>query len=144
MLAMKPIDGRVRVALAAMLLGSLGTVSCGGAPSADPKVAAGPAPTMAPTSEAGLAAAHQGADAPEISRSAGVSGGVVVLWPRVPRDSGATSEGNRKMAAGIQRRLTAIVQRALPGRSVDVRPEPERVCPRSGCTALAVGAVLLR
>src|SRR5258708_37593206 len=79
-------------------------------------------------------------DAPEIRRSVGVDGGVVVLWPRIP--GSAKDPDARQIAAKIQKRLAAIVQRALPGRPIDVRPEPERVCRRSGCAALAVGAVL--
>src|SRR5207247_816261 len=51
---------------------------------------------------------------------------------------------NREIAGRIQKRLASIVARALPGRSVDVRPEPERACPRVGCSAIAVGAVLSR
>jgi hypothetical protein len=77
-------------------------------------------------------------DAPEISRSVGVRGGVVVLWPRIaPR-----SEDPQVMAltATIQQRLQQLAQRALPGREVNVRPSPERVCPRQGCEAMTVGA----
>jgi hypothetical protein len=64
---------------------------------------------------------------------------VVVLWPRIP---GSKDPDSRQIAARIQKRLATIVQRALPGWPVDVRPEPERVCRRSGCAGLAVGAVL--
>lgn len=79
-------------------------------------------------------------DAPEISRSAGASGGVVVFWPRVsPRSD---DPAVRDVAARVQQRLREVVARALPGRAVDVRPEPERVCPRAGCAAMTVGAVL--
>jgi hypothetical protein len=63
-----------------------------------------------------------------------------VLWPRV---AGKDDEG-RRIAGRIQQRLQAAVQRALPGRAVDVRPEPERVCPRVGCKAVSVGAALMR
>src|SRR5690242_7723512 len=119
---------------------------CGAAPSPEPKAsepppspAASSAPAAAPT-----VAAHA-LDAPEISRSTGTAGGVVVLWPRIVGDKGGPLEGDtRQIAARIQRRLQSIVGRALPGRSVDVRPEPERVCPRAGCQAIAVGAVLSR
>jgi hypothetical protein len=81
-------------------------------------------------------------DAPEISRSAGEEGGVVLLWPRVvPRDA---RDDLRAPAASVQERLRALVQQAAPTRVIDERPEPERVCPRSGCRAPAVGALLVR
>jgi hypothetical protein len=140
-----------RAALAGFLivLGAFAMPACGGASSAsepknvEPK---GPAPEPVPTAAASPAApatttAATAGDAPEISRSPGVEGGIVVLWPRIP---GAKDPDTRQIAARIQKRLSAIVRRALPGRQVDVRPEPERVCRRSGCTALAVGAVLSR
>lgn len=76
-------------------------------------------------------------DAPEISRSVGEDGGIVILWPRVK------SKDLSPVAAQIQQRLADIAKRALPGRTVDIRPEPERVCPRAGCKAIAVGAGIL-
>jgi hypothetical protein len=122
---------------------------CGGAPAPEPKTVEAPAPSpaasAAPSAPAPTIAAHTSGDAPEISRSTGSAGGVVVLWPRVIGDKGGALESEtRQIAARIQRRLSAMVARALPGRPVDVRPEPERVCPRSGCAATAVGAVLSR
>lgn len=80
------------------------------------------------------------ADAPEISRSVGPPGGVVVLWPRIIPAS--TDPAIRLAASQLQARLRATVEQALPGAPIDVRPEPERVCPRQGCAAVAVGAVL--
>ena len=68
---------------------------------------------------------------PEISRSGGVTGGVVLLWPRViPRSEDPQTDQD---AAFVQGQLRAAIARALPGRPVDVRPNPERVCPRAGC-----------
>jgi hypothetical protein len=82
------------------------------------------------------------ADAPEISRSQGVTEGVLVLWPRVvPRDD---SPEARATASAIQQRLRRVAEEALPGRPVDVRPEPERVCPRAGCNGPTLGAVFAR
>lgn len=78
---------------------------------------------------------------PEISRSGGVEGGVVLLWPRVIPKS--ESPQTRQDAAFIQSQLRAAIGRALPGMPVDTRPEPERVCPQKGCTGLSVGAVLM-
>lgn len=84
----------------------------------------------------------QARNAPEISRSTGVRGGVVVLWPRViPRSE---RESSRAVARAIQAKLVALVGDAVPGRPVDVRPEPERVCPRQGCKAMSAGALLIR
>lgn len=81
-------------------------------------------------------------DSPEISRSLGAEGGVVVFWPRtIPR---AAAAGSGEVAAALQDHLRGLVERTLPGRPIDVRPEPERVCPRAGCTAMTVGALLLR
>ncbi len=78
---------------------------------------------------------------PEISRSSGVEGGVVVLWPRViPRSEDPQTKQD---AAFIQSQLRAAVARALPGVPVDIRPEPERSCPQKGCTAASVGAVIM-
>jgi len=81
-------------------------------------------------------------DAPEISRSRGEQGGVVVLWPRVwPRDD--DNPALRELATQVQKQLAAIAAKAAPGRPVDVRPGPERVCPRDGCAGTSVGAVLI-
>lgn len=78
---------------------------------------------------------------PEISRSVGQEGGVVLLWPRViPRSEDPQTSQD---ATFVQGQLRAAIARALPNVPVDVRPEPERVCPQKGCKGIAVGAVLL-
>jgi len=66
---------------------------------------------------------------------------VVVFWPRViPRtDDPATKE----LAGKLQKRLVDLVAKAVPKRERDVRPEPERVCQRSGCAAMTVGVLLV-
>ena len=76
---------------------------------------------------------------PRVSTSAGVEGGIVVLWPRVI----PASESFSGEAARVQERLVELVNRGRRMDLVDVRPEPERVCPSSGCVAASVGAVLL-
>jgi hypothetical protein len=81
-------------------------------------------------------------DGPEVSRSTGIEGGVIVFWPRILPDP--TSEDTRATAAALQARLRAIVAEALPGHPIDVRPEPERVCPQTGCSAMTVGALLVQ
>jgi hypothetical protein len=80
-------------------------------------------------------------DAPEISRSVGVEGGILVLWPRVVGPRGSPKP-TTDLARQLQSRLVAIAQRVAPGRPIDVRPEPERVCPRSGCAAMSLGVLL--
>lgn len=92
------------------------------------------------------AATAASADAPEISRSAGSAGGVVVLWPRIvlPRGSSGPDAETRAIAGEVQRELETLARRAAPGAEVDARPEPERVCPRSGCRAASLGVLLAR
>jgi hypothetical protein len=46
-------------------------------------------------------------------------------------------------AAAVQDSLAAAAREAAEERPVDVRPEPQRVCPQGGCAAASVGAVLL-
>src|SRR5439155_13551509 len=49
------------------------------------------------------------------------------------------------LAARVQSKLAAVAGRAVPGAPLDVRPEPERVCPKpNGCTAAAIGAMVTR
>lgn len=83
-------------------------------------------------------------DAPEISRSVGVAGGVVVLWPRIvqPRGSPPPDASLRKIAGDVQAQLARIAKKA--GGPVEVRPEPERVCPQGGCKATRLGALVTR
>jgi hypothetical protein len=126
----------------------LGAAGCGpgGVTVYDPST---PAPTQPPpavqtsTSKGEPPAGGEAAkDAPEISRSGGENGGVVVFWPRViPRSDDADT---RALAASVQERLVALVRQTLPGTPVDVRPEPERVCPQDGCAAMTVGVLLTR
>ncbi len=109
------------------------------APPAQPATAA---PARPGSAGPGSAAPAQTGDAPEISRSVGAQGGVVVFWPRViPRD---VVPMTRDLAAALQRKIRDVVARTLPGRPIDVRPEPERVCPRAGCTAMTVGVLVHR
>ena len=80
-------------------------------------------------------------DAPEISRSAGKAGGLVVLWTRViPKSDDARIRG---LARSLQERVQRLATRVVPSLAQDVRPEPERVCPRDGCLAPTVGTLLV-
>jgi hypothetical protein len=77
-----------------------------------------------------------------VSKSAGAVGGVTLLWPRIiPRD---IVDENRDLAAALQQRMKGIVEKHLPGRPIDFRPEPERVCPKTGCAGVSVGLLLSR
>jgi hypothetical protein len=80
-------------------------------------------------------------DAPEISRSIGEEGGAIVFWPRIsPRTD---DPKYKELATMLQTKLAEITKRAFADRPVDVRPEPERVCPiKGGCKAATVGVVL--
>jgi hypothetical protein len=78
-------------------------------------------------------------DAPEISRSRGTSGGVLVLHPRVIPGK---SSGTTRSAAWLVSSALSRLAKALDP-SADIRPAPERVCPREGCEAVSLGALLL-
>jgi hypothetical protein len=78
-------------------------------------------------------------DAPEISRSRGQEGGIVVLWPRIsPRTE---DPATLALARSVQLHAAEIAQRVAPGAPIDLRPAPERVCPRAGCLAPQIGLV---
>ncbi len=79
---------------------------------------------------------------PEISHSKGVAGGVVVLWPRIIPSS--IAEENAQLAGQVQAKMKAVVEKALPGRPIDVRPKPERVCPKAGCDAMSINVLFTR
>ncbi|MGB1275382.1 MAG: hypothetical protein ACPG77_06495, partial [Nannocystaceae bacterium] len=77
-----------------------------------------------------------------VSRSLGVEGGVIIFWPRiVPRD---IVPENRELARALQAHVRTVVERNLPGRPIDFRPEPERVCPRGGCKSMTIGTLISR
>ncbi len=132
--------------------------SCGGAWSAEPpptkepldpgqpgaaEATVGPDETGAPSKggQPGQSAGAKSKDAPEISRSGGEQGGLVVFWPRViPRTD---DPAIRKLAGELQGQLVTLAKKAAPGRKLDVRPEPERVCPRAGCAAMTLGVLLV-
>lgn len=79
---------------------------------------------------------------PQISHSKGAKGGVVLLWPRVIPSS--IADENAQLAGQIQARLKQTIERALPGRPIDVRPSPERVCPREGCDGMPINVLFNR
>ena len=80
-------------------------------------------------------------DDPRISRSRGVEGGVVLLWPRII--PGSDFELLEPQAAGLQARLRQMIVQTLPDAPIDTRPSPERVCPKAGCVGISVGVLLL-
>lgn len=69
-----------------------------------------------------------------------------MLWPRIvlPRDAPAPDASVRALARDVQAQLAASARDAHGADQVDVRPEPERVCPRGGCKAVSVGALVTR
>ncbi len=77
-----------------------------------------------------------------VARSRGDQNGVVVLWPRIIPS--AIADQNQALAASMQQHMQALAQKALPGRTVDVRPAPERVCPRGGCVAPSINVLFTR
>ena len=80
--------------------------------------------------------------APEISHSKGVAGGIVVLYPRIIPTTIAAE--NAALATQIQAKMRAVAEKALPGRPIDVRPSPERVCPKTGCDGVSINVLFSR
>lgn len=80
--------------------------------------------------------------APEISHSKGVAGGVVVLFPRIIPSTIAAE--NQSYGQQLQQKMKQLVEKALPGKPIDVRPAPERVCPKAGCDAMSINVLFTR
>lgn len=78
---------------------------------------------------------------PRISSSAGETGGVVVLWPRVVPGEGV--DWLREHMGAVQTRLHQIAERVYGNAPIDVRPAPQRTCPKQGCAGVALGALVL-
>ena len=78
-------------------------------------------------------------DGPEISRSRGKADGFVVLYPRI-----VTPDTEPKDRSNVALQAQQKIADLLTGRGhvVDVRPSPQRVCPRSGCKGQTVEIVL--
>jgi hypothetical protein len=111
--------------------------SGGSSPSLAATAAPAPAPTPAPPAPTAGTLEER-----HVSRSPGVAGGVTILWPRIiPRD---IVDENRDLAAALQQQMKILVEKHLPGKAIDFRPEPERVCPKTGCTGVSVGLLLSR
>lgn len=135
-----------------MLAALLACQPSGSRPVEEPEPPPKPAPIVArpqPTPTAPVATPApdpQSGDAPEISRSVGAEGGAVILWPRVvvPRSAGKPDADAMAIAGQVQTRLASIAERVLGGRLVDVRPEPERVCPKQGCKAASLGVLFTK
>lgn len=142
---MRMTPGKALVLVAAMTLGCAPTTSEAPAPtqpggSGNPTLSAtaGPAPAKAPPP----APVAESLEERHVSKSPGVAGGVTILWPRIiPRD---IVDENRDLGAALQQQMRVMVEKHLPGRPIDFRPEPERVCPKTGCTGVSVGLLLSR
>ena len=79
-------------------------------------------------------------DGPHISRSGGKSGGIVVFWPRViPKTDDPEIKA---IARKLQNKVAGVAEKVVGKKRLDIRPEPERVCPQSGCKAMTVGVLL--
>lgn len=102
----------------------------------------GPAATSSPAATPAAQPSAGSLEERHVSTSAGAAGGVTLLWPRIiPRD---IVDENRDLAGALQQRMKGIVEKHLPGRAIDFRPEPERVCPKTGCAGVSVGLLLSR
>lgn len=123
--------------LPASALGALVALAACGGPE---NVPAERADTMPSATDPAYAQRFDGEVDERISTSPGEEGGLVVLFPRVVTSAGVDAP-ERTM---VHDALRAIGERVANGRPLDVRPEPERACPRGGCAAVSLGAVLLR
>lgn len=144
------------LAPALLFLFSLGACnSSTNQPADDPSPSGPPRPAPAPIvqqtytpgpASAGQDPAPQSNDAPEISRSAGVEGGAIVLWPRIvlPKDAGKPDLETLKLAAQVQSRLADVARKVLGNVKIDMRPEPERVCPKQGCKSVSLGILFAK
>lgn len=98
-------------------------------------------PNEIPTHRLGGDGRPSDGDAPEISRATGEPGGIVVMWPRmIPKDDPEVHD----MAGKLQQKLKDLAKATFPDAPIDVRPEPERVCSKSGCDGVALGAVITK
>lgn len=95
---------------------------------------------LEPTSEQAEVLPAERSDG-RVSTTPGPEGGAVVMWPRiVPFDQ---SDRLHSKAAALQARLYELTEQALPEAEIDVRPAPQRVCPKQGCACVVVGAALM-
>lgn len=76
-----------------------------------------------------------------VSTSRGQTGGLLLLYPRIipSASAGALS----KAAHTAQESLRLLLAEAYPTTPLDVRPEGERVCIKTGCLATSVGILLV-
>jgi len=49
----------------------------------------------------------------------------------------------REHVVAVQKRLRQIAERVDANAPIDVRPAPQRTCPKKGCAGVAVGALVL-
>jgi hypothetical protein len=118
-----------------MAILATGSLGCGASTATNHKV------VFADADDPAYAAQFNQPTDPRISSSAGEAAGIVVLWPRVV--SAAGSDALKEQMGALQARLLQISQRAFPGAPIDVRPEPQRTCPKQGCAGVALGALVL-
>lgn len=146
-----PADGKQPPADGAATGGATGTIGGGpadgtGGTPADPNAPTGVSGTSTVPGEGPGVVAGGPNDSrflgPEISHSKGTAGGVVVLFPRII--PGTIAEENAALAAQIQQKVKAVAEKAMPGKPIDVRPKPERVCPKAGCDAASINILFTK
>jgi len=76
-----------------------------------------------------------------VSKSRGVEDGLLLLYPRIIPSAETTAQ--RGPALALQARLGKLLADAYPERPLDVRPEGERVCIKTGCLAASVGVLII-
>ena len=64
--------------------------------------------------------------------------------PRAEARALERKKAERERRKALQKHVRHVVEKNLPGRQIDFRPEPERVCPRQGCKSMSVGTLLSR
>jgi hypothetical protein len=63
----------------------------------------------------------------------------------LPRKGDVPDEASTRQLAGrLQGKLASLLRDKFPGLPLDIRPEPERVCPRAGCVGASVGILFTR
>lgn len=93
----------------------------------------------------GLLAAWAGTDQDfrmeeAVLQTRGRRSALMILWPRVlPHAEDPEVEA---AAAAVQRRLEEIARQAAPLAPRQTAPRPQRVCPRTGCRGVSIGALI--
>jgi len=141
---MRTTSGNASPLVLAAILMSCAPTTVDAPPPTQPSLAATSANNNAPPrpAVAPAPAAAESLEERHVSKSPGTAGGVTILWPRIIRRD--IVDENRGLGAALQQQMRVMVEKHLPGRAIDFRPEPERVCPKTGCAGVSVGLLLSR